>query len=322
MSVVIERDQVPQGPRTVAPGVLGMVFVGSSVAVSAALTTAPLLMAQAIRYGVAAVVLAALARFLGIRIAAPRGREWLWLAGIAATGLVLFNIAVVRGVAHAQPAMIAVAVACAPVVLGVFGPLLQRQAPQRKIVLAAVVVTAGAVLVEGAGHGDAAGIAWAVVALATEAAFTLLAVPVLGRHGPWGVSVHSVWMGAVMFTTLAGITEGPAAVTRLSAADLGAIAYLALLVTVAAFVLWYTTVAALGPGRVGLLTGIAPVAAALTGIATGGRAPSPLMWAGMGVVLTGLGAGLWSRSRPRPGPVPRPGTLASCAVAPADGRLD
>jgi drug/metabolite transporter (DMT)-like permease len=129
-------------------------------------------------------------------------------------------------------------------------------------------------------------------------------------------------MGAVMFTTLAGITEGPAAVTRLSAADLGAIAYLALLVTVAAFVLWYTTVAALGPGRVGLLTGIAPVAAALTGIATGGRAPSPLMWAGMGVVLTGLGAGLWSRSRPRPGPVPRPGTLASCAVAPADGRLD
>jgi drug/metabolite transporter (DMT)-like permease len=299
-----------------------MMLVGSSVAVSATLTTAPLLIAQAIRYTVAAVVLTALARCLGIPIAAPRGREWLWLGGIAATGLVLFNVAVVRGVAHAQPAMIAVAVACAPVVLGVLGPLLQRQAPQRKIVLAAIVVTGGAVIVEGAGHGDAAGIAWAVVALATEAAFTLLAVPVLGRHGAWGVSLHSVWLGAVMFTILAGVTEGPAAAARLSAADLGAIAYLAMLVTVAAFVLWYSTVAALGPGRVGLLTGIAPVAAALTGMATGSRAPTPLMWAGIGVVLAGLAAGLLShQTGPRREAPARPARPASCAAAPRDGSL-
>ncbi len=319
MTNVIERGPAQPGPRAIAPGVLGMVLVGSSVAVSATLTTAPLLIAQAIRYAVAAVVLAALARFLRIPIAAPRGREWWWLAGIAATGLVLFNIAVVRGVAHAQPAMIAVAVACAPVALGVIGPLLQGQVPQRKIVLAAVVVTAGAVLVEGTGHGDVAGIAWAVVALATEAAFTLLAVPVLGRHGAWGVSVHSVWLGAVMFTVLALVAEGPAAAARLSAADLGAVAYLAGLVTVAAFLLWYSTVKALGPGQVGLLTGVAPVAAALTGIVTGSRAPSLLMWAGIGVVLTGLGAGLWSR-RAQPGPA-GPRQPAGCVAAPADGRL-
>jgi drug/metabolite transporter (DMT)-like permease len=292
VSTVSNRGPAQPGPRVIAPGALGMVLVGSSVAVSATLTTAPLLMAQAIRYSIAAVVLVALARWRRVPITMPSGREWLWLAGIAATGLVLFNIAVVRGVAHAQPAMIAVAVACAPVVLGVLGPLLQGQVPQRKIVVAAIVVTMGAVLVEGAGHGDLAGIAWAVVALATEAAFTLLAVPVLGRHGAWGVSVHSVWLGAAMFTVLALITEGPAAAARLSTAELGAIAYLAAGVTVVAFVLWYSTVAALGPGRVGLLTGIAPVAAALTGIVTGSRAPSPVMWAGIGVVLAGLGVGL------------------------------
>jgi hypothetical protein len=33
--------------------------------------------------------------------------------------------------------------------------------------------------------------AWAVVVFGCEAAFTLLAIPVLGRHGPWGVSVHT-----------------------------------------------------------------------------------------------------------------------------------
>jgi drug/metabolite transporter (DMT)-like permease len=273
-----------------------MVLVGSSVAVSATLDSAPLFTAQAIRYAVAGLVLVVLARCLRIPVSAPRGREWLWLSGIAATGLVLFNVAVVRGVAHAQPTMIAVAVACAPIALGIIGPLLQGQPPQRKVVLAAVVVTAGASLVEGAGHADVIGVTWAVVALATESAFTLLAVPVLGRHGAWGVSVHAVWLGAVMFGVLALATEGPAAAARLTAAEVGAIGYLALLVTVVAFLLWYSTVAALGPGRVGLLTGIAPVAAAVTGIAVGSRTPSPLMWLGTGVVLAGLVAGL--RSRP------------------------
>jgi drug/metabolite transporter (DMT)-like permease len=308
--------------RGVTPGVVGMVLVGSSVAISAKLTAAPMLTAQAIRYTVAAIMLVVLARCLRIPIMVPRGREWLWLAGIAVTGLVLFNIAIVRGVAHAQPAVIAVAVACAPVVLGVLGPLLQGERPQRQIVLAAATVTVGAALVEGAGHGDAAGIAWAVLALASEAAFTLLAVPVLGRHGPWGVSVHSVWLGAAMFAVLAGLTEGPAAVQRLSAADLGAVAYLAVFVTVAAFVLWYSTVATLGPGRVGLLTGIAPISAALTGIATGSRAPDMLMWAGIAVVLAGLCAGLRTRTRKQVVPSARPPLEpAGCAPASADGRL-
>jgi drug/metabolite transporter (DMT)-like permease len=152
-------------------------------------------------------------------------------------------------------------------------------------------VTAGAVLVEGAGRASAAGVAWAAVALVCEAAFTLLAVPVLERHGAWGVSVHSVWIGAVMLTVLAGVTEGPAAAARLTGPDLVAVAYL-VLVTVVAFLLWYSAVSALGPAQVGLLTGIAPVSAALAGVVTGSRAPTELMWAGMGVVMAGLAAGL------------------------------
>jgi len=293
------------GLRTVAAGIAGMALVGGSVGISRTLVAAPLFTAQAIRYSVASAVLLILARWRGVRITRPRGREWLWLAGISATGLVLFNIAIVRGVAHAEPAMIAVAVACVPVLLGVLGPLLQRQALRWQVVLAAVAVTAGAVLVEGAGRADAAGIAWAAVALASEASFTLLAVPVLARHGAWGVSVHSVWIGAVMLIVLGGVTEGPAAAARLTAADLAAVAYLAVLVTVVAFVLWYSTVAALGAARVGLLTGIAPVSAALTGMATGSSAPSPLIWAGIVVVMAGLAAGLCSPARPG-----QPGTSA------------
>jgi drug/metabolite transporter (DMT)-like permease len=283
--------------KPIASGVAGMILVGGLVGVSRVLTGAPLFTAQAIRYAVAAVVLLLLARGLHIPIRRPRGREWLWLLALAATGLVLFNVAIVRGVASAQPATIAVAVACVPVVLGVLGPLLQRQPPRRPVLLAGAAVTAGAVLVAGAGRTDAAGAAWAGLALACEAAFTLLAVPLLDRHGAWGVSVHSVWLGAVMLAVLGVVTEGPAAAARLTAADLAAVGYL-VVVTVAAFVLWYSTVAALGPAQVGLLTGIAPVSAALTGLVTGSRVPSPLMWAGIAIVLAGLAAGLFSRAQP------------------------
>ena len=285
---------LPGRPRlaSVLAGIVAMTLVGGSVGVSRTLTGAPLFAAQAVRYAAAAGVLLAVARLARVPILRPRGREWLWLAGIAATGLVVFNVAIVRGVAHAEPAVIAVAVACVPVLLGIIGPLAERQAPSRKILLAAVVVTGGSVLVEGAGRTDAAGLAWAAVALLCEAAFTLLAMPVLPRHGAWGVSVHSAWIGTLMLIVLSGVTEGPAAAGRLTAADWAAMGYLAIMVTAVAFVLWYSAVTALGAGPAGLLAGIAPVSAAVTGILTGSQAPRPLVWLGILVVICGLAAGL------------------------------
>ena len=155
-----------------------------------------------------------------------------------------------------------------------------------------LVVTGGAGLVQGLGRTDAIGVAWAVVVFGCEAAFTLLAIPVLGRHGPWGVSVHATWLATVMFAVLAMAREGPAAVTRLSGPDWLAVGYLAVAVTAVAFVLWYSSVRQLGASRAGLLTGVAPVAAAATGVLLGGPAPRPLVWAGIAVVAVGLALGL------------------------------
>ncbi|MCX4529645.1 MULTISPECIES: DMT family transporter [unclassified Streptomyces] len=278
--------------RDLAPGIAGMALVGSSVTVSRSLVDAPLFATQAVRYAAAALILLALARAARVRLLLPRGREWLWLAGIAATGLVLFNVAVVRGVAHAEPAVIAVAVASVPVLLGVIGPLLEGRRPRRRILLAAPVVVAGAVLVEGTGRTDAAGVAWAALALACEAGFTLLAVPVLRRHGAWGVSLHAVWLGAVMLAGLTLLFERPADLVELGPDQWAAAGYLAVMVTAVAFLLWYRTVAAVGSGRAGLLTGVAPLAAAGAGVLTGGGVPGPAVWLGLAVVLAGLAAGL------------------------------
>ncbi|MFF8268576.1 DMT family transporter [Streptomyces sp. NPDC016562] len=306
--------------RDLAPGIAGMALVGSSVTVSRSLVDAPLFAVQAVRYAAAALLLLALARAARVPVLRPRGREWLWLAGIAATGLVLFNVAVVRGVAHAEPAVIAVAVASVPILLGLIGPFLEGRRPSRQVMLAAPVVVAGAVLVEGTGRTDAAGVGWAVLALGCEAGFTLLAVPVLRRHGAWGVSVHAVWLGALMLAVLTVVFERPAELRSLDGTQWAAAGYLAVMVTAVAFLLWYRTVAKVGSGRAGLLTGIAPLAAAAAGVLTGGGVPGPAVWLGLAVVIAGLAVGLRpgrdsAAAAPRPTPAPAPRTDRRAAAS-------
>lgn len=291
-------------PFPLLAGAAGMIFVGGSVAVSGVLADTPMLTVQCLRYAVACLLLVLFARATGRRLARPRGAEWLWLGGVVLTGMFLFNLALVLGARHAEPAVLGVAVACVPVLLAVVGPLLEGHTPAARLIAAALVVTAGAGLVQGFGRADATGLLWALVTFACEAGFTLLAVPVLGRHGPLGVSVHATWMAAIVFgaTGLAG--EGPAAVLRLTGADLLAGAYLAVGVTALAFVLWYTCVERVGAARAGLLTGIAPIAAAATGVALGGPRPSLPVWLGVAVVAAGLALGLAERERVRLGTGP------------------
>lgn len=277
-------------------GATGMAFVGGSVAVSGFLSDAPSLTVQALRYAVACLLLLLFARVVGKKIVRPRGREWLWLAGVVLTGLIIFNVALVHGSRHAEPAVIGVAVACVPLLMAVAGPLLEGRSPARRLIVAALVVTAGAALVQGLGRTDGAGLLWALVTFACEAGFTLLAVPVLGRHGPLGVSVHATWMAAAAFAVGGVVGEGPAAVLRLHLDDMLAGVYLAVAVTAVAFVLWYTCVQRIGSARAGLLTGIAPISAAVVGVALAGPMPGPAVWLGIAVVAAGLTLGF----RPQP----------------------
>jgi drug/metabolite transporter (DMT)-like permease len=275
-------------------GSLAMVCVGGSVAVSGTLDDAPLPTVQAIRYLLAWLILLGLARLTGRVVVRPRGREWWWLIGVAGSGLVLFNVALIRGGQHAEPAVIAVAVACVPVLLALLGPLLVRHRPRLPVLLGAAVVTLGTVVVSGFGRTDAIGVGWAVVVLGCEAGFTLLAVPLLVRHGAWGVSVHSTGLAALGFAGWAVVADGPLAVLELTPTTWAAVAYLAVFVTAIAFVLWYSAVRALGPGRAGLLTGVAPLAAAAVGVALGEPLPGPAVWMGLAVVGVGLAIGLRS----------------------------
>ncbi|TYL55264.1 DMT family transporter [Nocardioides sp. BGMRC 2183] len=290
----------PRAPRSsgavdalaLGGGALAMAFVGGSVAVSGVLRTAPMLSAQSLRYALAGLLLLGFARWSGRTVRMPRGTDWLWLAGVVLTGLVLFNIALVHGSAHAEPAVLAVAMACVPLVLAVAGPLTEGRRPETQVIVAAVAVTLGAAIVQGWGRSDLVGFGWAVVVLVCEAGFTLFAVPVLRRHSPVAVSVHTTLLAALVFAVLALPIEGPVALTELRPGHLVATVYLAVAVTAVAFVLWYGCVERVGSGRAGLLMGVSPVAAVAVGAAITGQVPGVAVWLGIGVVAGGLAFGL------------------------------
>ncbi len=267
---------------------LAMIAVGTAVTVSDALVGYPVFTAQAMRYAVAAIVLFLAVRMTGRNIPMPHGRDWIWLVLLAATGQALYNVAVVNGVSHAEPAAIAVLVGLVPVVFIIAEAIRLRQRPRTSMILGVALVIAGATLVQGTGHTSTLGVAWALLALACEGAHTLLAVPVLRRLGPIGVTVHSCWIAAVQLTVVSVIVDGADAVAAPSPPVFLAIGYLAVIVTALAFVLWYFAVQRLGASTAGLFAGLIPLSAAVSGMVVGLTTISPAVLGGAVLVGTGI----------------------------------
>jgi drug/metabolite transporter (DMT)-like permease len=288
------------GTRSLAAlsGAAAATIVGSSTAVSASLVRYPVLTGQALRYGVAAVILLALLRWRGggaahagrpVRLTA---RQFARLVALAATGLVGFNVCLIDALRSASPAAVGSVVGSAPVVLALAGPLLARRRPHGRTLLAAVVVVAGAAIVQGLGDGSLTGLLLALGALAGEVGFSLLAVPLLPLLGTLRLSAYLTVVATPMLAIVALLAQGGGALVTPSLTEAAALLYLAVVVTAGAFLLWYFALARLGPARAGLLLGLMPVSAAVGAAVVGTGPLTAAALLGSGLVGLGVAVGL------------------------------
>jgi drug/metabolite transporter (DMT)-like permease len=274
---------------------LALALVGSLVAAADLVEGYPLSTGQALRYAVAGAVLLAIARG---RLPRLDAREALGLVALAATGLVLFNLFVIEGVRETDPATVGVIVGCVPVVLAIAGPLLEKRPLSGRVIVAAVVVAAGAAGVQWAGGGiTAAGLMLALGALGCEAAFSLLAVPHLKRLGPLAVSTYACLFAVPMLALWSLAAEGPA-LPLPDAGQAAALAYLAVGVTVLGFISWYSAVGLLGVERAGLFSGVLPVSALVFSAALGVAELTPGRLGAVAVVALGVTLGVRGGMRP------------------------
>jgi drug/metabolite transporter (DMT)-like permease len=266
----------------------GMVIVGSSVSLSQLILDYPTLTGQALRYGLAALILALLVRG---RIR-PTRRELGILTVLAATGLAAFNVCILVALPHADAAVVGTVIGAAPLGLALLAPLLRGARPAARIVVAAAVVVGGTALVQGTGKADTIGVLASLGALVGEVLFSLLAAAVLPRLGAIRVAAYSCGL-AVPLLLVGGVAAGEVAQWRVpTAVEATTLGYLALLMTVVAFVAWFTGLQRLGLERAGMIVGVMPVATLVTAAIQAGRLPDLGQTAGVLVVALGLAVGL------------------------------
>lgn len=316
--------------RHVAEGAVAMSLLGASTAVSAHLTRYPVLGGQMVRYVLASGVLFAILHRRMAKTAAPRPalrpRDWLLLVALATTGLVLFNVLVIATLRHTDSATLGSVVACSPLLLAIAGPVAgngSRSLRTRVVLAASAVVVTGSAMVQGFGHGTASGILLAVGVLVCEVLFSLLAVPLLPLLGELRLSAY-ITAAAVPILLVTGlVTEHGPFLRWPSAGEAAALLYLALPLTVGAFLLWYRTLQGLGPQRAGLLIGCVPVAACAASVALGVGTPGLAQLAGVAVVVAGIvgGLALGTRGEPTAINLRAPAGTAPTDPAPAEANL-
>jgi drug/metabolite transporter (DMT)-like permease len=292
-----------------------MFLVGTLAASSSVINHYPLYGGQALRYTLAAMILFAVGRAKGLSLVRLSLREALLLLALAATGLVLFNVCVIQGTRHASPTLVGTTVGAVPVVLALVGPLLARSRPSERVLLAAVVVVAGATIATGLGSGSLTGVLYAVGALACEACFSLLALPLLPRLGPVRVSAYTQAVAIPLLLIVGVIADGSGVVRVPTAAEATALVYLGTVVSAGAFMLWYGALPRLGADRAGLFAGMVPVGAIVTTVLLGLGTPTATELGGAALVIAGLAVGLsrgLTRSRQRV-PADTPAATASAA---------
>jgi drug/metabolite transporter (DMT)-like permease len=279
-----------------------MFLVGTLAAGSSVINQYPLYGGQALRYALAAIILAWVARAKGLVRLTPR--EGLLLLALAATGLVLFNVCVIQATRHASPTLVGTVIGAVPVVLGVAGPLLTRTRPSARVLVAATVVVAGTTITTGLGSGTPTGLLYAIGALACEACFSLLAIPLLPKLGPVRLSAYTVAVAVPLLLLAGTLADGSGLLRMPTAAEATALVYLGTVISAGAFFLWYHALPRLGADRAGLFAGMVPVGTIVTTILLGLGTPTATDLGGAALVIAGLVAGLNTRPPPHPGQPP------------------
>ncbi|SCE34469.1 DMT family transporter, partial [Streptomyces sp. OspMP-M43] len=264
---------------------LACVLVGASFTANSVLGDYPYAGGQALRYGLAALLLVPLLRrdpdSPTARLRRLDRRQWGRLALLAAVGMVGFNLAVLAAEQSAEPAVPGVFVGCAPIVVGVLVPLLDGRRPSRVTLYAAGLVAVGAFTVQGWGRTDLAGVVFSVGALAGEVGFAVLAVPVLRPLGPKLLSAAVCGVAAVESALLGLVLDGGSFLRVPTGGEAAALLWQAAVVTVIGFVCWYSGMQRIGAERATLFSGLIPVSAALT---------APLVGAGTYGLAQGAGS--------------------------------
>lgn len=257
---------------------------------------------SALRALPAAVILLALVRAL------PRG-AWIWRSIV----LGLLNVGVffvlVYLAAQLLPSGVAASImAISPLMLAGMSWLLVGERPAARMLAGAGLGIVGVWLIVtvGAGHFDGRGVAASLAALVLSSIGYVLAKRWKDDTPVLAVTAWQLLAGGLGLLLAAVVVEGAPPVLDLPA--VAGFAFLSLFATALAFVCWFTGLARLSAGTVGIVGLLNPVTGLLLGAGLAGERLTLSQFVGVGLVLAGILLGRQRASAPagaeRPGGVP------------------
>ncbi|GAA3823841.1 DMT family transporter [Streptomyces chiangmaiensis] len=196
-----------------------------------------------LRLAVAAVALAVVAPFLGVRRPRPRDLPLIALAG--STGMTAYQILLNWGEVHVSAGTASMLIAVAPVFSVVLGRAFLFEPVTRHVVVGSGIAIGGSVIVAlgGGSTGFSVGAPVVLAAAVVQGVYHVVSKPLLRRYSGLEVTTYAMVAGTVLALPLA-----PAALRAVAGAPPEALvsaAYLGLLPSAVGFVLWGYAVARL-----------------------------------------------------------------------------
>jgi len=290
-------------PYAVYAGLVLMALCWGGAFVAGRMATAeiPPAMAALLRFVVASAAL------LVVAFASERGlprltsRQWIAVVAMGVTGVVIFNLCFMYGLARAPASRGALIMALNPALTLLGAILFLHEEVTRDKVLGIAIALAGVLVV--LGHGNPANLLRGSVGagdlLLLGCPLSWAAYSLIGKHALPGLSAVAVTTYAALVGTvlLAVVTAavGDVAWPDASLRAWSGIAFVGLFGTALAFLLFYRGVRTIGPARTAVFINLVPVFAVLLGVLLlGERLEAELFVGGVLVV-----AGVLLLNRPR-----------------------
>ncbi|QGZ39364.1 EamA-like transporter family protein [Pseudoduganella flava] len=242
---------------------LSMITVGSAVVASKIVAASlPPFTATALRYALALPCFLLLMRWRGVSWPALPRRDWLLLVLQAGAGAIGYTALLMAGLRLASAGDAAIIVGMLPLVAALFAVLALGERPGAKLWLALTAAAAGVALATVEGGADAGswlGNALVLGAVVCESLFILLNRKMTTPVSPLALSVLMTVIGFAL-SAVAALFEAPWQLAYERRA-MQAVAYYALVPTVAGYLLWYAGAQRVPASEASLMTAVAPVAA-------------------------------------------------------------
>ncbi|MCW1410057.1 DMT family transporter [Rhizobium sp. 1AS11] len=269
---------------------LAMLTVGSTVVASKLIASGlPPFSATALRFAIAFPVLLLLMWATGARLPRFSLHDRLILIIQAGAGSVGYTTLLISGLSLTSAADAGVIIGTLPVVSAAISILLLRERPQRALLLAVALATAGVLSIAftpDAAGGSLTGNALIFLAVVCEGLFILLNKRLKTEVAPLALSTLMAGIGFIV-AAIPAIFEAPLA-HGISTSAVAAVVYYALVPTVGGFLLWYAGAERVSGTEAALFTALAPVSAVMLAFVILGEPVGLSQIAGIACVLAAV----------------------------------